>query len=103
MTSAAKTMAECFKFRNKIGLDVALEALRECPGQRRRLDDLAASPAFAASSGLEFFCVEVLALLAGFEEHESAEARSSTDLQLQLEMPPGLTPWGYPLRLGALH
>ena len=28
--SPAKTVADCFKFRNKIGLDVALEALREC-------------------------------------------------------------------------
>lgn len=27
--SVAKTVADCFKFRNKIGLDVALEALRE--------------------------------------------------------------------------
>jgi predicted transcriptional regulator of viral defense system len=27
--SGAKTVADCFKFRNKIGLDVALEALRE--------------------------------------------------------------------------
>ncbi len=27
--SAAKTVADCFKMRNKIGLDVALEALRE--------------------------------------------------------------------------
>jgi predicted transcriptional regulator of viral defense system len=27
--SAAKTVADCFKFRNKIGTDVALEALRE--------------------------------------------------------------------------
>jgi predicted transcriptional regulator of viral defense system len=27
--SAAKTIADCFKYRNKIGLDVALEALRE--------------------------------------------------------------------------
>jgi len=26
---AAKTVADCFKFRNKIGLDVAIEALRE--------------------------------------------------------------------------
>jgi hypothetical protein len=25
----AKTVADCFKFRNKIGLDVALEALRD--------------------------------------------------------------------------
>lgn len=27
--SAAKTVADCFKFRNKVGLDVAMEALRE--------------------------------------------------------------------------
>jgi predicted transcriptional regulator of viral defense system len=27
--SAAKTVADCFKYRNKIGLDIALEALRE--------------------------------------------------------------------------
>jgi len=27
--SAAKTVADCFKFRHKIGLDVVLEALRE--------------------------------------------------------------------------
>lgn len=26
----AKTIADCFKYRNKIGLDVALEALKEC-------------------------------------------------------------------------
>ena len=31
----AKTVADCFKFRNKIGLDVALEALRDCRRQRR--------------------------------------------------------------------
>ncbi len=29
VTGVAKTVADCFKFRNKIGLDVALEALRE--------------------------------------------------------------------------
>lgn len=32
--SAAKTVADCFKFRNRIGLDVAIEALRE--GWRRK-------------------------------------------------------------------
>ena len=32
--NTAKTIADCFKFRNKIGLDVALEALRE--GWRER-------------------------------------------------------------------
>ncbi|MEH2380730.1 MAG: type IV toxin-antitoxin system AbiEi family antitoxin domain-containing protein [Nostoc sp.] len=31
----AKTVVDCFKFRNKIGLDVALEALRECLRERR--------------------------------------------------------------------
>jgi predicted transcriptional regulator of viral defense system len=31
----AKTLADCFKYRNKIGLDVALEALRECWRERR--------------------------------------------------------------------
>ena len=29
VTSVAKTVADCFKFRNKIGLDVALEALHD--------------------------------------------------------------------------
>jgi predicted transcriptional regulator of viral defense system len=29
VTSPAKTVADCFKYRNKIGLDVAVEALRE--------------------------------------------------------------------------
>jgi len=33
--SPAKTIADCFKYRNKIGLDVALEALRE--GWREKL------------------------------------------------------------------
>jgi predicted transcriptional regulator of viral defense system len=31
----AKTVADCFKYRNKIGLDVALEALRDCWRQKR--------------------------------------------------------------------
>jgi hypothetical protein len=30
----AKTVVDCFKFRNKIGFDVALEALRECWRER---------------------------------------------------------------------
>lgn len=33
--SVAKTVADCFKYRNKISLDVALEALRECLKQRK--------------------------------------------------------------------
>ena len=31
----AKTVADCFRYRNKIGLDVAIEALRDCRDQRR--------------------------------------------------------------------
>lgn len=38
--SAAKTVADCFKFRNKLGLDVALEALREYFKQRLPEKDL---------------------------------------------------------------
>ncbi|MDR1281849.1 MAG: type IV toxin-antitoxin system AbiEi family antitoxin domain-containing protein [Opitutaceae bacterium] len=37
--SPAKTVADCFKFRNKIGLDVALEALRETWRERRATMD----------------------------------------------------------------
>ena len=39
--SAAKTVADCFRFRNKIGLDVATEALREYRRLHRgRMDEL---------------------------------------------------------------
>ena len=39
--SVAKTLADCFKYRNKIGLDVALEALREAWRARRfTMDEL---------------------------------------------------------------
>jgi hypothetical protein len=39
--SHAKTVADCFKFRNKIGLDIAIEALRETWRSRRAtMDDL---------------------------------------------------------------
>ena len=38
---AAKTVADCFKYRNKIGLDVALEALRDVlRGRKCSVDDL---------------------------------------------------------------
>ena len=33
--SVAKTVADCFKFRNKIGLDVAIEALKDSLGQKK--------------------------------------------------------------------
>ena len=38
--STAKTIADCFKYRNKIGLDVALEALRDYRRVRGSMDDL---------------------------------------------------------------
>jgi predicted transcriptional regulator of viral defense system len=31
----AKTIADCFKYRNKIGLDIAVEALRDCIQKKR--------------------------------------------------------------------
>ncbi len=34
--SAEKTVADCFKFRNKIGMDVAIEALRFWLGRKNR-------------------------------------------------------------------
>ena len=39
MTGVAKTVADCFKYRNKIGLDVALEALREAWREKRMTSD----------------------------------------------------------------
>ncbi len=40
--SAAKTVTDCFKFRNKIGLDVALEALKDAWHSRKiTMDDVA--------------------------------------------------------------
>ena len=41
VTSIAKTVADCFKFRNKIGLDIALEALRDAWRQKKvTMDEL---------------------------------------------------------------
>jgi predicted transcriptional regulator of viral defense system len=40
ITSPAKTVADCFKYRNKIGLDVALEALKDYRRAGKSLDDL---------------------------------------------------------------
>jgi predicted transcriptional regulator of viral defense system len=37
--SPAKTIADVFKFRNKIGLDVAIEALRDCLRSRKATRD----------------------------------------------------------------
>ena len=35
VTCLAKTVADCFKYRNKIGLNIAMEALKECLRERR--------------------------------------------------------------------
>jgi len=41
ITNLPKTIADCFKFRNKIGLDIALEALKEAWREKRvSIDDL---------------------------------------------------------------
>ena len=41
VTKIAKTVTDCFKFRNKIGLDVALEALQEAwAGKHVTMDEL---------------------------------------------------------------
>ncbi|MBS0182762.1 MAG: type IV toxin-antitoxin system AbiEi family antitoxin domain-containing protein [Nitrospira sp.] len=39
ITGPAKTVADCFKFRNKVGLDVALDALREVLRERKATAD----------------------------------------------------------------
>ena len=38
--SSAKTVADCFKFRSRVGLDVAIEALRDYRARDGSLDDL---------------------------------------------------------------
>jgi predicted transcriptional regulator of viral defense system len=41
VTNLARTVTDCFKYRNKIGLDVALEALRESwKAKRVTMDEL---------------------------------------------------------------
>lgn len=37
--SPAKTVADCFKYRNKIGLDLAIEALKDCRRSRKATAD----------------------------------------------------------------
>ena len=38
-TNPAKTIVDCFRYRNKVGIDVALEGLREALRQRRVTPD----------------------------------------------------------------
>lgn len=39
VTAPGKTVADCFKYRSKVGTDVAIEALRECWRQRKATMD----------------------------------------------------------------
>jgi predicted transcriptional regulator of viral defense system len=39
VTGPARTVVDCFKYRNKIGVDVALEALRDCRRKKRATMD----------------------------------------------------------------
>jgi len=39
VTTPAKTVADCFKYRNKIGIDVAIEALSDCIKRRKATRD----------------------------------------------------------------
>ena len=51
--TSARTIADCFKYRNKIGLDVAIEALREgWRAKRFTGDDSGPRPRYAACSDL---------------------------------------------------
>jgi hypothetical protein len=34
ITSPARTVVDCFRYRNKLGLDIALEALRDALGRK---------------------------------------------------------------------
>jgi predicted transcriptional regulator of viral defense system len=39
ITNPAKTVADCFKYRDRVGQDVAIEALRDCLRQRKATPD----------------------------------------------------------------
>jgi len=44
VTTVAKTVADCFKYRNTVGLDVAIEALRDAWRQKKAtVDDIIAA------------------------------------------------------------
>jgi predicted transcriptional regulator of viral defense system len=62
VTSRAKTVADCFKFRNKIGLDVAIEALKAYLGKRgRSMDELDAAAAVCRVSRIMRPYIEAVA------------------------------------------
>ncbi len=62
VTSKEKTVADCFKYRNKVGLDVALEALRDClRSKRRSVDGLAEAAAVSRVTNVMRPYLEALA------------------------------------------
>jgi len=48
VTSKEETVADCFKYRNKVGLDVALDALRDYLRSKRRSVDALTTAAVAS-------------------------------------------------------
>jgi predicted transcriptional regulator of viral defense system len=48
ITNPAKTVADCFKFRNKVGLDIAVESLKDA--WRKRKVTMAELDRFAATN-----------------------------------------------------
>ena len=60
--SLAKTIADCFKYRSKVGLDVALEALRDALRQRRvTIDELWAAASVCRVGNVMRPYIELLA------------------------------------------
>lgn len=59
--SLAKTVADCFKFRNKIGTDVALEAFRECRRLKKAsIDDIRAAAKVCRVANVIRPCLELV-------------------------------------------
>ena len=59
--SAARTVVDCFRFRNKIGVDVALEALRDGWSQRKfTLDDLWRHATLGRVANVMRACIEAI-------------------------------------------
>lgn len=62
LTNPARTVVDCFKYRNKIGLDVALEALRECRCRKDcKIDDIWKYATLQRVARVMKPCLEILA------------------------------------------
>ena len=68
VTSVAKTVADCFKYRNKIGLDVALEAFSATHYEAVAVSDIAASAGVAHGLLFHYFKNKRGLYLAAMEE-----------------------------------